>query len=54
MQFNLADLWELVADTVPDFEAPTDAGGNNVYDVVVAASDGLLFDNPHEAGRVHV
>jgi len=23
----------------PDFEAPTDAGGNNVYDVVVSASD---------------
>ncbi|KRC82001.1 M10 family metallopeptidase C-terminal domain-containing protein [Sphingomonas sp. Root241] len=25
---------------VPDFEAPADAGGNNVYDVVVRASDG--------------
>jgi Ca2+-binding RTX toxin-like protein len=28
--------------TAPDFEAPTDAGGNNIYDVVVRASDGLL------------
>lgn len=28
----------------PDFEAPTDAGGNNVYDVVVRASDGTAFD----------
>lgn len=24
----------------PDFEAPTDAGGNNVYDVIVKVSDG--------------
>jgi uncharacterized protein YjiK len=28
----------------PDFENPTDVGGNNVYDVVVRASDGSLFD----------
>jgi len=28
----------------PDFEAPTDADGNNVYEVVVAASDGSLSD----------
>jgi Ca2+-binding RTX toxin-like protein len=28
----------------PDFEAPSDAGGNNVYDVVVRASDGFNFD----------
>ncbi|MGO4566500.1 Ig-like domain-containing protein [Rhizobium sp. 2YAF20] len=26
----------------PDFEAPSDAGGNNVYDVVVTASDGTF------------
>ncbi|MGL4440514.1 MAG: cadherin domain-containing protein, partial [Bosea sp. (in: a-proteobacteria)] len=25
----------------PDFEAPTDVGGNNVYDVIVQVSDGL-------------
>jgi Ca2+-binding RTX toxin-like protein len=25
----------------PDFETPGDAGGNNVYDIVVAASDGI-------------
>lgn len=25
---------------VPDFEAPADSGGNNVYDVIVRASDG--------------
>ena len=29
----------------PDFEAPSDAGGNNVYDLIVKASDTLgLFD----------
>jgi Ca2+-binding RTX toxin-like protein len=30
--------------TAPDFEAPTDVGGNNVYDVLVQASDGSLID----------
>ncbi len=30
--------------TAPDFESPADVGGNNVYDVRVRASDGLLFD----------
>src|SRR5436190_1802919 len=29
----------------PNFEAPGDAGGNNVYDVTVRASDGTLFDD---------
>ena len=29
----------------PDFEAPTDAGGNNVYDVIVSASDGVFADS---------
>ena len=28
----------------PDFETPTDAGLNNVYDVIVSASDGSLSD----------
>jgi Cadherin domain/Bacterial cadherin-like domain len=28
----------------PNFESPTDSGANNVYDVVVKASDGSLFD----------
>jgi len=30
--------------SAPNFEAPGDAGGDNVYDVVVAASDGALGD----------
>jgi VCBS repeat-containing protein len=30
--------------TAPDFEAPTDAGRDNTYDVIVSASDGQLSD----------
>jgi len=30
--------------SAPDFDAPTDAGGNNVYDVVVEVSDGISVD----------
>ena len=30
--------------TAPNFEVPTDADGNNVYDVIVQASDGSLID----------
>ena len=30
--------------SAPDFETPTDAGGNNVYDVQVQVSDGSLTD----------
>ena len=29
----------------PNFEVPTDAGGNNVYDVIVRASDGQYSDD---------
>ncbi|HEX8126580.1 MAG TPA: cadherin domain-containing protein [Allosphingosinicella sp.] len=30
--------------TAPNFEAPADSGGNNVYDVIVSASDGSFID----------
>ncbi len=30
----------LTFSTVPDYDAPADSGGNNVYDVIVQASDG--------------
>ena len=30
----------------PNFEAPTDVGANNAYDVIVSASDGTLTDTP--------
>lgn len=39
-----ATTGELKFKTAPDYEAPTDAGGDNVYDVVVRASDGSLSD----------
>ncbi len=35
---------ELSFITAPDFENPADAGGNNVYDVIVSASDGSRSD----------
>jgi hypothetical protein len=35
----------LAFKTAPDFESPTDVGGNNVYDVVVTVSDGALTDS---------
>jgi RTX calcium-binding nonapeptide repeat (4 copies)/Cadherin domain len=35
---------ELLFIGAPNFEAPTDDGANNVYDVVVSASDGSLTD----------
>ena len=28
----------------PNFESPTDAGGNNVYDIIVHANDGHGHD----------
>ncbi|WP_237884046.1 beta strand repeat-containing protein, partial [Pseudomonas sp. PGPR40] len=31
--------------SAPNFEIPTDSGTNNVYDVIVRASDGTLFDD---------
>ncbi|MGY3256462.1 VCBS domain-containing protein [Pseudomonas chlororaphis] len=31
--------------SAPNFEAPADSGTNNVYDVIVRASDGTLFDD---------
>src|SRR5439155_5478876 len=30
--------------SAPNFETPTDAGGNNVYDVTVQVSDGTFTD----------
>lgn len=34
----------LTFNAAPDFEAPTDVGANNVYDVIVQVSDGTLTD----------
>jgi Ca2+-binding RTX toxin-like protein len=37
----------------PDFEAPTDSNGDNVYDLVVAASDGSLTSTQNVVVTVH-
>jgi Ca2+-binding RTX toxin-like protein len=42
--FSMDRFGTLTFNTGPNFEAPTDADGNNVYDVVVAASDGVTTD----------
>ncbi|RWK04170.1 cadherin domain-containing protein, partial [Mesorhizobium sp.] len=37
-----ASTGEVTFKAAPNFEAPADSGGNNVYDLVVTASDGTL------------
>ena len=40
--FNIDPVTGVVTfKAAPDFEAPADVGGNNVYDIVVSASDGV-------------
>ena len=39
--------------SAPDFESPTDAGANNVYDVVVQVSDGTFADTQSIAVTVN-
>lgn len=39
-----ANTGELTFVAVPNFEAPTDAGADNVYDVIVQVTDGALID----------
>jgi Ca2+-binding RTX toxin-like protein/carbon monoxide dehydrogenase subunit G len=39
--------------SAPDYENPTDAGTNNVYDVTVQVSDGTLIDTQSIAVRVN-
>ncbi len=41
-KFTITAGGSLAFVTAPDFEFPTDVGGNNVYDVIVEVSDGLL------------
>ncbi|MEY9770187.1 Ca2+-binding RTX toxin-like protein [Sinorhizobium fredii] len=38
-----ATTGEVTFKAAPDFENPADANGDNVYDIVITASDGLLF-----------
>jgi len=44
----------LVLLSAPDFESPTDAGGNNVYDVEVSVSDGVNPTLPSQAIAVTI
>jgi VCBS repeat-containing protein len=39
--FNISSAGAVTFKAAPNFETPTDGGGNNVYDFVVGASDGL-------------
>ncbi len=41
-RFSITAGGSLAFVTAPDFEAPTDVGGNNIYDVIVQVSDGSL------------
>ncbi len=41
-KFTITAGGSLTFVTAPDFEAPSDVGGNNIYDVIVEVSDGSL------------
>ena len=43
-RFSISTSGVLTFVAAPDFEAPADAGGNNVYDVVVEVADGAFTD----------
>ncbi|MDF8333605.1 Calx-beta domain-containing protein [Novosphingobium cyanobacteriorum] len=43
--FRISSTGALAFISRPNFERPLDAGGNNIYDVVVTASDGVLTDS---------
>ena len=40
--FRIDSSGNLAFDGAPDYEMPTDSGGNNVYDIAVVAGDGSL------------
>ncbi|MFZ4068935.1 MAG: cadherin domain-containing protein, partial [Caulobacterales bacterium] len=45
-RFNInSDTGALSFRTLPNYEIPADVGGDNVYDITVTASDGLLSDS---------
>ncbi|MEO7221004.1 MAG: FG-GAP-like repeat-containing protein [Devosia sp.] len=43
--FNITSGGVITFKTAPNFEAPADVGGNNVYNINVVASDGSLTDS---------
>ncbi len=44
-RFTISDRGSLSFTSPPDYDEPTDADGNNVYVVIVSASDGSLSDD---------
>ena len=42
--FDISSDGAVIFKSAPNFEAPADAGGNNIYDITVTASDGTLSD----------
>ena len=48
LRFTIDAAGELRFNSTPDFEAPTDAGGDNVYNVTVVASDAGGLSDTHE------
>ena len=40
--FSITPAGELTFNTAPDYEMPTDAGADNVYEVIVTATDGQI------------
>ncbi|MFN7306511.1 MAG: beta strand repeat-containing protein, partial [Alphaproteobacteria bacterium] len=48
-RFNISSTGAVTFKAAPNFEAPTDAGGNNVYDIIVTASDGTLSSSQNVA-----
>ena len=50
-QIDAAGALSFIA--APNFEAPADADGDNVYDVVLQVSDGTLTDTPGSRRHRH-
>ena len=50
--FNLSNTGAISFKAAPNFEAPADSGGNNVYDINVSASDGEF--SSHKAVTITV
>ena len=48
--FDISNAGVITFKTAPDFEAPADFGGNNVYDLIVNVSDGTVSDTPGRDG----
>ena len=43
--FDISNAGVITFKNAPDFESPSDSGGNHVYDLIVSVSDGTVTDN---------